>query len=284
MLITTLYDIAIKVYNGNIGGVFMQAKDIIKHFEDAGPWVNRQHTRDVVLAGNPEIEVKKVGVCWMMTNKALKLAIDAGVNFIITHENPFYEASTVQHHLYSQSAHAKRMLLEEHSICLYRCHDLWDRIPEVGIADIWARTIGLSFEKRKLSSYNSYAHFPAVSVKEIAKKVAAAVAPYGQQAVQLYGDPEQLVSSLVIGTGAAIDVNNMLMDQPVDAIVTSEDGCKSYEGVQYCLDNNIPVICVNHAQSEMAGLESLVDYLKQQFDVPCEYLPEGYETLHVKAE
>ena len=236
------------------------------------------------MAGDPEMEVKKVGVCWMMTNKALKQAIASGVNFIITHENPFYEASTINHQLYFQSANAKRKLMEQHEICLYRCHDVWDKIPEVGIADIWAKTIGLPFEERKLTSFNSYAHFPATPVEEIAKKVANAVAPYGQEAVQLYGDPKQLVSSLVIGTGAAIDINNMLMDQPVDALVTSEDGCMSYGGVQYCLDNNIPVIRVNHAQSEIAGLQSLVEYLKQQLNVSCEYLSEGYDSLLVKGE
>ena len=261
----------------------MQAKDIIKHLEDAGTWVNRQHTRDVVLAGDPEVEVKKVGVCWMMTSKALNQAIAAGVNFIITHENPFYEASTIHHQLYMQSADAKRKLMAENNICLYRCHDVWDKIPEVGIADVWAKTIGLPFDKRELKSFNSYAHFPATPVEEIAKKVAAAVAPYGQEAVQLYGDPKQLVSSLVIGTGAAIDINNMLMDQHADALVTSEDGCMSYGGVQYCLDNNIPVIRVNHAQSEIAGLESLVEYLKTNLGVPCEYLAEGYDMLLVKA-
>ena len=62
----------------------VQIKEIKKHLEDAGTWVNHQHTRDVVLAGNPEVEVKRVGVCWMMTNKALKQAITNGVNFIIT--------------------------------------------------------------------------------------------------------------------------------------------------------------------------------------------------------
>jgi len=260
----------------------MKAQDIINHLQAQGSWVNWENTRDVVLYGNPEVEINKAGVCWIITTKALKQAIAEGVNFIISHENPFYEATTIHTKRFLQSATYKKQLMKENNICAYRCHDVWDNIPEYGIADIWAKVIDLPFGPRELKSYNTYAYFSALSVKAVAKKVAEALVSCGQDTVQVIGDPDKMISSVVIGTGAAIDVNRMLTKE-ADAIILSDDGCMTYQGVQYCLDNDIPVIRVNHSICEIPGMLSMRDYLKEKLNVETIYLHEGYDVTAVKA-
>ena len=262
----------------------MQAISIIEHLENCGTWVNRRKTRDLVLAGNPEIEINKIGVCWMLTNKALQQAISEGVNFIISHENPYYEASTGPYYIYHLSALAKKELMAKYAICAYRCHDVWDKFPDYGIADVWQKIIDLPFEKREISSFNSYASFKVMTVEEIALKIAKALSTYGQDAVQIFGNPKRLVTTLGMGTGAATDVDSILAGKEVEVIVFSEDGCKSYQEIQYCLDNKIEVIRVNHATCEIPGMFSLVDYLKDQFPVDVVYLKEGYDMVSIFAE
>ena len=258
----------------------MKIQEIIDYLQTQGTWVNWNQSRDIVLFGETNYEINKIGICWMMTNKALAKAIKEKVNFIITHETAFYEAATAPRRLFYESAQKKKELLKQNNICLYRCHDVWDKIPKVGIADVWSKVIDLPFEPRELTSYNSYAKFSPMSIQEIALKISKALTPYGQDCVQIYGDPKRLITSLVIGTGAAIDINTML--QPgVDAVVISEDGSLTTQDVQYCLDNDIGVIRVNHAQSEIPGMHSMVAYLQEKFLLDVIYLPEGYDMTSV---
>ena len=261
----------------------MKAQEIIDYLNKQGTWVNWENTRDVILYGDPTIEVNKVGVCWVLTMKALKQAIAEGINFIISHENPYYEATTIHTKRFLLGAEEKRALMQEHNICAIRCHDVWDKIPVVGVSDIWAKTLGFPFKPRDLNSFNMYADFPMMKVRDVALQIAVKLAPYGQDAVQIFGNPDQEITSLVIGTGAAIDVNNMLT-KPADALVASDDGCMTYAGIQYCLDHDIPVIRVNHAQSEIPGMLSMVDYLKSNLAVEAIYLPEGYDMTTICAK
>lgn len=258
----------------------MQAQEIIQHLQDIGTWVNWSKTRDVVLHGNPKIKVSKIGICWMVTNKVLKQAIEDNINFIITHENPFYQSTTSPDQIFYQSANRKKQLLDQHNICVYRCHDVWDKIPDIGVSDMWAKSIDLPFEPRNLTSFNSYAYFSPTTVRDIARKFAQALAPYGEDSVVIFGDPNQLISSIGIGTGAATYAPTIL-EKPVDAISVSDDGCMTYTDIQYCLDNDIPVIRVNHAQCEIAGLKELVPYIKNNFDIETIYLDEGYQTTTI---
>ncbi len=261
----------------------MKAQDIINHLHELGTWVNWRKTRDIVLAGDPDIEVEKIATCWMMTNKVIQQAITAKVNFIICHETPYYEASTEPYQIYYQSANRKRKLLAQHNICVFRCHDVLDRLPEVGIPDSWGQAIGLPFKDRPVNSFYKYAEFEPTSVTEIAKKVAKAVTACGQDAVQVFGDPQRLITSLAIGTGAITNIDDFLK-LPVEAVVFSEDGCKSYQDIQYCLDNNIAAIRVNHSACEVPGMRALADYLQKTFNIPSQHLAEGFDCTTVFPE
>ncbi len=258
----------------------MKITEIISELEKTGTWVNYNKSRDYVLQGDPNQKVLKIGVCWMATTKAIKQAIEEGVNFIVSHENPFYQATTSPDKIYLESANYKRELLNSNNICLYRCHDYWDRLPEIGVTDIWAKLFELDFKQRNINSFESYATFTKRPIKDIAKKIATKLAPYGQDTVQVFGNPDQEVESLALGTGAATNVPLMLKNNP-QAIVVSDDGCMTYEGIQYCLDNEIPVIRVNHAQCEIPGIETMVDYFTKNYNIETIYLEEGYKATSI---
>ena len=114
----------------------MKVIDVIKHLESVGHWVNWDKTRDVVLHGSCDKEITKMGVCWVATKKVVEEAKAKGINFIISHENMFYEASTSPQRQLLESSNEKRRLLDEGDITVYRCHDVWDMMPEYGVADI----------------------------------------------------------------------------------------------------------------------------------------------------
>src|SRR3990170_2833093 len=122
-------------------GYFVKASALMEHFRHIGTWVDWDSTADRVLHGDPEAETRGVAVAWIPTNAVLKQAALEGFNVFITHEPAFYpgfEGSASAKGLIRE----KRALLEQMGITLLRCHDTWDRMPEVGIVDAWASFLG----------------------------------------------------------------------------------------------------------------------------------------------
>lgn len=254
----------------------MKALDIINHLNQQGSWVDFDKTRDIILFGDPNQEITKIGVCWVATVPAIETAIKNGVNFIISHENCFYEESTSPRKALLDARKMKMDLLAQHGICVFRCHDVWDRMPEFGVADRWSSVIDLSFDPRPVNSYYSYASFEPTQVDVLAHKVALALKPYGQDSVTILGDPSQIVSSLAIGTGAITDIFSMIKGG-AQCFVTTDDGINNWIASQYCVDYHLPMIIVHHSISEIPGLNGMLDYLKLNIKtIETIYLPEDY--------
>lgn len=254
----------------------MKAQRIIDHLNQQGSWVNFDKTRDIVLFGDPNQEVTRIGVCWIVTLPAIHQAVESGINFIVTHENCFYEESTSPHQKLVKARQVKRELLAQHGICIVRCHDVWDRMPDYGIPDSWAATMGFDFESRPVTSFYKYARFSSRSVKEVATQIAHGIRPYGQDRVSVLGDPNQLIGSIAVGTGAITDVFNMLKE-PVDCLVVTDDGITNWIGGQYAVDYAIPLIITHHPVAEIPGMHRMVEYLRLHFpELDSQYLDEGY--------
>ncbi len=254
----------------------MKVKEVIELLEKQGTWVNWDQTRDHLLHGLFEQEVHRIGVCWMLTNQALDEAIRSGVDFVISHENPFYMASTRPVTLAHHAANEKRKKLDEHGISVYRCHDVWDCIDEVGVSDMWAKRLGFDFETRKTGSYFHFANVDEMTAEELAQHTAGALVQDGQNGVWLYGRPDKKIRRLAIGTGAATNVWAMLKENP-DAVIVSEDGVNTFSEGEYLIDHDISMILVAHSACEMAGLKEMVRWLNDRVDAECIYLDSAYQ-------
>ena len=67
----------------------MKIKDVVEILKQEGTWVRwNRCTRDRILFGNENQEVKKIGVCWVATNKVIEKALEKGINFIISSISP----------------------------------------------------------------------------------------------------------------------------------------------------------------------------------------------------
>lgn len=261
----------------------MIVKDVVRFLEEQGYWVNWDQTRDHLLHGSMEQQVHRIGVCWMLTNQALDEAIRLGVDFVISHENPFYMASTRPVTLAYEAAEAKRKKLTEHGMSVYRCHDVWDSLPEVGVSDMWAKLLGFDFEPRNVSSYFHYADIEEMDALDLAKHVAKALCSDGQNGTWLYGRKDKIIKRLAIGTGAATNVWAMLKEKP-DAVIVSEDGVNTFSEGEYLIDHDISMILVAHSACEMAGIRELTKWLQKKVNVSCHYLDSAYQVHSVTIE
>jgi len=250
----------------------MKALDLHLHMQKLGTWVDWSKTCDGFKAGQPSVDVTGIAVGWTSVLPALQQAHAAGCNLFVTHEPTFYDHMDEDPRWReTKPARRKSRFLEQTGMVVYRCHDVWDRVPDIGITDSWATHLSLPTPTARKTYYNLYT-LPAQPAHELAQRVAASVVDLDQHAVQLLGPPGKIVSRLAIGTGAITDVPTMV-EMGADVILATDDGLTYWRHGTWAIDQDLPVIIVNHATAELPGMRSLADYLRRQFpDVKVEYV------------
>ncbi len=250
----------------------MQANNFLEHCRQVGHWVDWSRTCDLFMAGDPNAEVRGIAVTWLATNARLRAAAGKGLNFVIAHEGAFYPTYAGKE--LGERHHAeKRQLVEELGITLMRCHDTWDRMPEVGIVDSWAAWLGFPTEPRPVESFYRICLVGGRTVREVAGDVLQKVLPLGQDRIEVMGSPDKEVHRMAVGTGAITRLDEMA-ELGADIILATDDGIQTTSSGLWSLDLDIPVLVVGHATAELPGMEAMVGYVRGLFPgVPVEYLP-----------
>lgn len=256
----------------------MQAKELQRYLRSLnGGWMDLDNTVDTFKAGSPDTEIKGVAVGWMSTSEALQKAVNLGCNVFITHEPTYYNhrdaADSPVFEL--EGARLKREWIKQSGLIIIRCHDLWDQVPDVGIPDSWGALLKLG-EVIDGNGYYRVYDVRGQTAGSIAQRVAVATTGFGQQAVQLIGHRDRKVTRAVIGTGAITPLFTYIVDYDADLAICTDDGFTYWQHGAYALDNDIPVILVNHATSEEIGMINLAQHLASQFpELPVHHIPQG---------
>jgi putative NIF3 family GTP cyclohydrolase 1 type 2 len=255
-----------------------------------GTWVNWEQTVDTFKAGNPDDEVRAIAVAWQSQWPTLKAAHEAGCNLFITHEPTFYVHRDDDPGAYQDAQlDAKRAWLKATGMVVYRCHDVWDLVPQHGVRDSWARGLGLDgspLAEDARRYYGLYRVGPE-SVRQLAERFGARLVDVGQHGVQVVGDASRVVQHLAIGTGAACRVPAMASlrapgGAAPDALLVTDDGIRFWADGCWAIDRDLPLLVVNHASAEEWGLRSLASYLQEHFPgVAIRHFAQGclYQTV-----
>jgi putative NIF3 family GTP cyclohydrolase 1 type 2 len=236
-------------------------------------WVNQENTVDTFKSGNPDAEVSGIAVGWMSYTWALKQAVKLGCNVFVTHEPTYYDHFDNNARTFNlPGVSDKRRFIEANELIILRCHDLWDQMPEIGIPDSWGEWLGLG---RPIDGEGYYRVFD-VSGKtalQVAQQIAERTWPLGQEAVALIGPPNKDVTRVSIGTGAITSFFECIDNYKVDLAICTDDGIHYWRDGGYAIDMSIPLIVVNHAVSEEAGLMNLAKFLERRFpDIPVHHI------------
>ena len=261
----------------------MKISKIIEHLQHNTPWVDYEHTRDVVICGNTDTDVEKVAVCWVATKKVLEKAKEENIHFVITHENFLYAESTSFYKGLLNSRKWKLNFCKENDITVYRCHDGWDQFPIYGVADTLANISGIKFNDRVNNSFYHDADIN-MTVQEIAQHFANGLLPYGCQNVEILGDSKKTIHKLAMGVGA--ETNYEIMHRMGgECFVIADDGCCNWIEFQWCLDNDIPLVILHHSSNEIPGIENMANYLNKELP-ECSFVKfdEGYQFTCIKGE
>ena len=103
-------------------------QDVIDTIIATIPGAPLEDTVDIVKTGDPLQSVKGIVTTFIATSAVISKAIELGANLIITHEPTFYEHLDDTEWLSDDPVYqAKRRLIDQHGIVIWRFHDYWHR-------------------------------------------------------------------------------------------------------------------------------------------------------------
>jgi putative NIF3 family GTP cyclohydrolase 1 type 2 len=253
----------------------MIANDFREHIKPLAGWVDWDNTVDQFMHGDPQATVRGIACTWLATDPVLQRASEKDLNFVIAHEGIFYEQLA---HYRSEKKHhaAKRKLIDRLGITIMRCHDTWDRFPSYGVADTWADYLGFPTEPRQNDSFYVICDVSGMTGLEVAQVILSKVQGLGQDYVNMMGNLSRKVDRLAVGTGAITRLPEM-RELGADLLLATDDGLHTTYNGLYSVDQDIPVIVVNHPTAELPGIQAMIPYIQKHFPgVPVEYLPCGF--------
>ena len=263
----------------------MNAHDILKHMLANSPWVDPEKTVDTIKSGDGNKAIKKVAVCWYPSIKTIQSAIDANCGLLITHEPTWWD------HLDNPGGWRekgpglkKTQMFEASGLVIARLHDTWDNWPELGIRDSFAKGLGLDkFIAEDETRWHAMYEIPEQTLSSFAEYVARKVAPLGQDAVQVIGDPEMIVKHPSIGVGCGGPKEDMI-ELGSDVLIMCFDGSPYWSLRDRLAEQRVGVITLEHGTTEMWGMESLAKYIRNTWsDLDVLYLDGHWRTWHATA-
>jgi putative NIF3 family GTP cyclohydrolase 1 type 2 len=232
-------------------------------------------TVDTVKIGDSSQELTGIVITFLATCDVIEKAAQVGTNLIITHEPTFYnhpdETDWLRNHPVYE---AKRRLIEEHHMVIWRFHDYLHSIPPDStfmglIKELKWETNGTP----ELPYICSIQPMPLLELGQWIKQ------QLGLQTIRVVGDltaPCERIA-LLPGFPAAAWQMGSLGEANADVLITGE--IHEWEVSEYVRDSNYfgykkGLIVLGHAASEEPGLRLIIPWLQERLpDIAIHFVP-----------
>lgn len=103
----------------------MTVREVIEKIkEESGAMIPDGQTCDILTAGNPDMDVVKMGTTFMATVDVIREAAAQGINFLITHEPTWFNGPDKTGWVEEDPVYLeKKKLMEEYGMAVWRYHD-----------------------------------------------------------------------------------------------------------------------------------------------------------------
>lgn len=220
-------------------------------------------TVDIFKLGDPEAELSRVAVCFIATPDVIRDAAEWGAELIITHEPSFYDHwDNIPDH---KIALAKRSLLEETGVTLFRYHDH----PHFGIEGTDCFSDGFIDALGWKGTFEGPLNFvldEAMSPREMMREIEEKLDVHH---VRIAGETSRPARRVVLLLGARGGEWNSFLASDTDEVAIGGEVCEwaTMEAVRDAAQLGIPktAIVMGHAASERDGMKYITKMLREKF-------------------
>ena len=232
-------------------------------------------TVDTVKIGDASQPIRGIATTFLATCEVIEQAAASGANLLIAHEPLFYNHLDETDWLANDPVYAaKRALIEQHGIVIWRFHDFWHARRPDGIYVGVLRELGWQSDP----DAPFLCTLPPTSLADLAAQLKQIL---GVGIVRMAGDADLMVRrvGLLVGAPGGRFHINVLGRDDVDTLVCGE--IAEWETCEYVRDATRlgmkkGLIVVGHEPSEEAGLAYLAEWLRENVPgVPAEHIPSG---------
>lgn len=237
------------------------------------PWF--QGGVDRIIEGSADTEVHGIGTTMMATFDALKDAVKAGANFVITHEPTYWSHPDTLTFLKDDPLYKiKREYIREHNMVSFHFHDHWHGLrPVDGINKGMQLQLGWTnyMDADNQRIYN----LPPTTLLALAQELHAKL---NDRIMRVIGDPNLPIVNVAATWGKATQIPTIhLLNEPVDVVIVGYT--HEWEAVEYVQDmisagQKKSMILLGESRAEQAGMKYCAEWLKTFIsDVPVEFIP-----------
>jgi putative NIF3 family GTP cyclohydrolase 1 type 2 len=229
------------------------------------PGAPREHTVDTLKSGDPAAPVTGIVTTFTATLDVLRQARQLGANLVITHEPTYYNHRDEVDWLAEDVVYAaKRRLIDESGLAVWRFHDHWHMHNPDGIYT--GLTAKMGWESFQDAENKELYHLPPVTLAGLVEDFKRKL---GLPLVRTVGPAEMLCRSVVVVVGSMPGDYQLkgLFDTGADLLVCGET--VEWQVFEYIRDSNaagLPkgLIALGHEVSEEPGMDYLVEWLGQR--------------------
>jgi putative NIF3 family GTP cyclohydrolase 1 type 2 len=252
-------------------------QDVINTILEAVPGALVEDTVDTIKSGDPSWKVTGIVTTFLASHEVIQRAIALGANLIITHEPTYYNHRDEVDWLADDPVYeAKRRLIDENRIAIWRFHDYWHRHRPDGILTGAVKELG--YEGYVDPETPTVYHIPPTSLQDLAAWFKEKL---GICTVRVVGDLEMTCRCVGLLLGAMGGRRQMeyLKLEDVDVLVCGE--IAEWETSEYVRDavaqgKNKALMVLGHANSEEPGMKWLVEWLRPRLPgISITHLPVG---------
>ena len=229
---------------------------------------------DRFIAGGPDTVVTGVATTMMCSFDALKAALAARCNFVITHEPTYWSHQDRVEDLQDDPLYkVKRDYITRNNIAILHLHDHWHaHRPVDGIHVGTARVLGWSKYMREGSP--RYYDLPPMTVLDMARHIQSRMKA---RTLRVIGDPAMTVRSLYASYGNYGGLGGAQNLEQADVVVIGE--AQDWDLPMFVQDSiaagrKKAFIVIGHVLSEQWGMEYAADWLRGFVkEIPVRYVP-----------
>lgn len=243
----------------------------------AGP-LAYEKTCDRIAAGDPNAEVKKIVTTFMATVEVIKEAVRIGADFIITHEPTWYTGKDDEEWCRNDPVYqAKKRLIEENGITIWRFHDHMHQAEKDGIYEGYEKETGWGKYRMEPAPgeevFGESYIIPKTTLRELADFYKETL---HMNVIQIVGDadmPVERVGVLVGGGSMGLRCEAQTMEfmrrRKLDVAVCGD--ITEWTLTPYVRDSNalgmpMGMLMLGHERSEEWGMKHLVSWLHDIVD------------------